>query len=112
MSLSNRLKNKVNVYGKIQIKNELDEIDFGYGKIKSIWAEVTPQSGRNIVGNGNTIYAEISHKFTIRSNALKEISNDMYFIFKGQRYDIKYYNPNYKYRDRIDVFCILEVENN
>lgn len=112
MSLSNRLKNKIDVYGRIQIKNELDEIDFDYRKIKSIWAEVTPQSGRNISGNGNTVYAEISHKFTIRSNALKEISNDMYFIFKEQRYDIKYYNPNYKYRDSIDVFCILEVENN
>lgn len=110
MRLSNRLKNRIDVYDKIQIENELKEVDFDYRKIKSIWAEISPQSGREVQGKGNTIYSEISHRFIIRSSAIKSITNDMYFIFRNQRYDIKYYNPNYKYRDSIEVFCSLVVE--
>ena len=110
MGLSSRLKNRIDVYGKIKSINELNEVDFEYGKIKTIWAEIIQQSGSEKTGKGNTIYAEVSHKFTIRSNSLSEITNDMYFIFKGQKYDIKYFNPNYKYNDSIDIYCKLVVE--
>ena len=110
MGLASRLKNRVDIYQKIQITNEFGEIDFDYIKLKSLWAEVMPQSGREISGKGNTIYADISHKFTIRSNALTNITKDMYFMFKNQRYDIKYFNPNYKYNDSIEVYCSLVVE--
>lgn len=110
MSLSGRLKNRVDLYAGHANENELDETDFDYVKVKSIWAEITPQSGREVKGKGNTVYADISHKFTVRSNAVKHIGNDMYFMFRGQRYDIKYFNPNYKYRDSIDIYCSLVVE--
>ncbi len=111
MSLSDRLNCRIDVYGKAQTENELNEMDFEYRKIKSIWAEITPQTGREVNKKGNTLYSEVSHKFTIRINAIKKLTNDMYFVFRDQRYDIKYYNPNYKYRNCIDVFCILVIEN-
>ncbi len=110
MGLSSRLKNRVDIYGKMDFTNEYGEIDLRYGKIKSLWAEVTPQSGREVAGKGNTIYSDVSHKFTVRSNSIPNLTNDMYFIFKNQRYDIKYFNPNYKYGDSIDIFCSLVVE--
>lgn len=110
MGLSSRLKNRVDVYGKIDFVNGYGENDFQYEKIKSLWAEITPQSGREVAGKGNTIYSDISHKFTIRSNSIPNLTNDMYFIFKNQRYNIKYINPNYKYVDSIDIFCSLVVE--
>ena len=46
MSLSGRLKNRVDLYAGHANENELDETDFDYVKVKSIWAEITPQSGR------------------------------------------------------------------
>lgn len=110
MNLSERLNCYIDVYGKMEIRNELGELDFKYSKISSLWAEITPQGGSNRNSQADTIWAEISHKFTIRSGVIKkELTNDMYFMFQGQRYDIKYFIPNYKYRDCIEVFCSLEV---
>lgn len=110
MSLAGKLNNRIDVYGKLSYENELGETDFFYGKIKPVWAEITPISGSIKNGEANTTYTDTSHKFVIRSNAINDLSNDMYFIFKGQRYDIKYFNPNYKYRDRIEIMCSLVVE--
>lgn len=109
-SLCSRLNSKVALYAKKEITNELGEKDYQYQKIKTIWAEVLPQSGNEKIGQGNTIFAEISHKFTIRAKAIANLSNDMYFIFDKQRYDIKYFQPNYKWHDRIEIFCKLVVE--
>lgn len=108
-NLCDRLKNKVELYGKVQIKNELGEKDYQYQKIKTIWAEILPQSGSEKAGQGNTLFAEISHKFTIRANAAK-LSKDMYFLFLGQTYAIQYFQPNYQHHDRIEIFCKLVVE--
>ncbi len=101
---------RIEVYQKVETKNILNEIDFKYVKIRSIWAEILPQSGNVKNGLANTISAEISHKFIIRANAIKDITNDMYFVYKNQKYNIKYFIPNYKKKDRIEVFCSLEVE--
>lgn len=108
MSLSSRLNCRVDLYGKTPSTNELEETTFVYSKVKTIWAEILQENGSTQKGEGNTMYSEVSHKFTIRTGTT--ISNDMYFMFKGQRYDIKYFNPNYKFRDRIEVFCSLVVE--
>lgn len=105
-----RLNCRVELYGQVrEIKNEIGEKDFEYGKIKDLWAEITPQGGSQVKGQGNTISAEISHKLVIRNNAIKGLVNDMYFMFKGQRYDIKYFNPNYKYKDSIEILFISSV---
>ncbi|MHC1723048.1 MAG: head-tail adaptor protein [Aminipila sp.] len=110
ISLSSRLNRRIDVYGRKKIINKLGEDDFTYEKIKSVWAEIIPSGGSLQSGEGNTTYADISHKFTVREKAISNLSNDMYFIFKGQRYDVKYFNPNYKFRDRIEIFCSLIVE--
>lgn len=109
-NLSSRLKCYVDLYAKKEVKNELNESDYEYSKIKSFWAEITPKNGIQLNGQANTISMEISHKFVVRSNVLKELTNDMYFIFKNQRYDIKYFNPNYKFKNIIEIFCSLVVE--
>lgn len=108
--LTSRLKNKVDFYGKSKIENELGEVDFDYKKIKTIWGEITPQGGTIKESQAGNIYADISHKITIRANELKNISNDMYFIHKDLKYNVKYSYPNFKYRDSVDIFCSLVVE--
>ena len=109
-NLASRLKNRIDVYGRTEIENELGETDYIFSKIKSIWAEITPKSAEILDGQGNTTYADISHKVLIRSNAIQNLTNDMYFVYKNQRYDIKYFNPNYKYNDSIEIFTRLVIE--
>lgn len=110
MNMSSRLNCRIDVYGKIKLINDLNEIEYKYDKLTSVWAEVIPQNGNLQSSEVNVRYANVSHKITIRKNSKLNISNEMYFVFQGQRYDIEYFNPNYKYNDRIEVFCNLVVE--
>lgn len=110
MNLSSRLRNRIDMYGKIEFENALGERDYRYDKIKSVWAEITTGAGSIKTLEGNTMYADVSHKIVIRANAITNLTNDMYFIYRNQRYDIKYFNPNYKYKDSIEIFVSLVVE--
>ena len=110
MSISKDMNCKVVLHGRKEITNTYGQKDFEYGPIKTLWAEVLPESGALKNYQGDTQFAEISHKFRIRPLKSIKITNDMFFMFKGQRYDVKYYNPNYKKRDRIEIFCSLVVE--
>lgn len=104
------LKHRVDVYGRVEIENELGEKDYAYDKIKSVWAKITPGSGSVQNGEGNTSYADITHRLVVRKNAIEALSNDMYFVYKGQRYNIKYFYPSYKYGDYVEIMASLVVE--
>ena len=107
-NLSRRLNCKIDVYGKVKIKNELREVDFDYNKIKSIWCEIKPTSGTVKTVTGNIIQVDMKYKITIINNSIKELKNDMYFIYKNQKYNIDYSIPNFKYKDSIEIYCTLE----
>lgn len=104
------LKNKIDVYNKVRTTNSLNETEYNYKKIKSVWSMITPSGGNLQRGEVNTTYANISHKITVRYGAIPDLNNEMYFVYKGQRYDVEYFIPNYKYKDRIEIFCNLVVE--
>ena len=110
MNLASRLKNKIDVYGRVPFVNELNQTDYKPDLLKSIWAEITVLNGNLKEGIANTVYADVGYKIVIRANSIQNLSNDMFFKFNNQRYDIKYFNPNYKYKDSIEIFCSLVVE--
>lgn len=105
-----RLNSRIDVYKATIGTNELGEKDCVYTKLKSVWAEIYPINGSTQNGEGNTIYVESSHKITIRNNAVSDLTNDMYFMFKGQKYEIVYFNPNYKNRDSVEIMSRLVIE--
>lgn len=106
--LTSRLRTKLALYGKgIPFINELGEDDFKEGFIKYVYGEIIPIGGSNITIEGESTQATTSHKITIRSRAVDQITDDMYFVFKNQRYDIDYFNPNYKYKDSIEIMVKL-----
>jgi head-tail adaptor len=107
---ASRLRNKIDIYGKVPFVNALGEDDFTYDIVNTIRAEIVMGSGDLKDSQSDTSYADINYKITIRANAMPDLANDMYIMFKGQRYNIKYFNPNYKYRDSIEIFCSLVVE--
>lgn len=105
--LTSRLKNKIALYGKVPVRNELGEDDFRFDFIKNVYGEIIPTGGSNAPTEGDTTQATTSHKITIRTGSIDQLTNDMYFVFKNQRYDIEYFNPNYKYRDSIEILVKL-----
>lgn len=109
-NMVDRLNSRIDVYSKTEATNELGEKKYIYTKLKTVWAEITPGEGSVKQGEGNTTFSEISHKIIVREKAIIGLTNDMYFMFKNQRYNIKYFNPNYKYRDCIEILCSLVVE--
>jgi len=109
--LAERLTNRIDVYGKVKYINELDEIDYRFEKFKSIWSEIVATGGTLKTGRGDTIYANVTHKITVRNKAIPNLTNDMYFMYQGLRYDIEFFEPNYKYKDAITIMCNLVVQN-
>lgn len=110
MNLASDLNCRIDVYGKVETTNVLNEKEYDYAKLKSVWASVIPQNGGMQGSDVNVKYANVSHKIKLRKNAISDLCSDMYFLFQGQRYDIEYFNPNYKNRDIIEIFCNLVVE--
>lgn len=104
------LKCRIDVYGKTKNKNEFNEITYDYGKIGSVWAEIKPTTGRENTLDGNSIQASITHKITVRNGAIKEPRNDMYFEYKGQRYEVMYFMPYYRKNDLVEFYCKLVIE--
>ncbi len=107
----NSLTHRIDIYSKSKIRNELGEIDFTWTKFKTIWAEVRPQTGNLQKQQANTILANVTHKIIVRYESAKELTNDMYIIFRDKRFDIKYIlNPYFK-DETIEIFCEEVIEN-
>lgn len=97
------LRHRIEIYGKTKIENELGETDFTFGKIKTIWAAIIPQTSKMQSGQANTILSNTTHKIIVRYD--KGITQDMYIMFKGKRFDINYIlNPYFK-NETLEIFC-------
>ncbi len=98
------------MFSRIESKTEFGELTYKYEKVQTVWAEITPTSGRENTLDGNSIQASITHKVTVRTGAIKKPRNDMYFEYKGQRYEVMYFMPYYRKNDLIEFYCKLIIE--
>jgi len=105
-----RLRHRINVYTKVEDETEFNELRYNYIKISSVWAEIIPKTGKENHIDGEAIQVTVTHKITVRNGAIKEPRNDMYFEFKGQRYDVLYFMPHYQRSDLIEFYCKLVIE--
>lgn len=110
MGLTNDLRYKIAVYSKRPFVNTLGEDDVRYEQTGAVYAGIRVTRGRENSAPGETVFAEITHVVTIRRDAIPDLTNDMYFVFRGQRYDVKYFYPHFKYRDRVEIYCTLRVD--
>lgn len=110
--LLERLRNRIDVFARVETQTEFGEITFDYSKISTIWAEIVSTTGKENTIKGDSIQVSVTHKITVRNRAIKEPRNDMYFMFKGQKYEILYFMPHYRKNDLIEFYCklILETE--
>lgn len=93
-----KLKHRIEVWGKEKIINEYKETDYTDKKIKTIWAEVVPQTGALQKQQADTILSNTTHKIKCRYSAGHDIKQDNWIIFSGRRFDIKYIlDPYFKH---------------
>lgn len=109
-SLVDRLNCRVDVYDKTKSLDTLLETVYTWSKIKSVWAEIIPYRGTN-KSVGDVTDAESTYKITIRINAIKNLNDQMYFKYKGMRFDINYFHPHFKEKNLIELFCDVIVDN-
>ena len=107
--LLEKLDKKVEVYQKQKIINDLGQTEYKYSLLKRVWANIMPTSTKVSSYIAETDVAEYTFKFILRGNSIKNLTRDMYFIYKNQRYNIEYFVPNFKNRDRVEIICKLVV---
>ena len=118
INLAGKLKNRVEVYGRIETVSESGAVKYDYGFVKKVWAAVTPcLTNINVLGTKDRNYEGIAEstvamkfKFLMRIDALN-VQNDMYFVCKGQKYDVMYSIPYFKDGSYMEVYTTLRIEN-
>lgn len=112
-NFTSKLKNKVDLYGKVEGENELGETEYVFGKIKPMFVNIIPANltGSTTKSQADTEYAEVTHKIKCRKLSIKKLEIDMYFIDKdGLRYDIKYFQPDYTNSEFWEILCKIKYE--
>jgi SPP1 family predicted phage head-tail adaptor len=105
-----KLNKRIEVWGKNKFQNELLETDYVDKKIKSIWGCLLPQTGRAKRGQVDTISSNTTIKLIVRYSSGKDISEDMWIIYMGHRFDIDYIlNPYFK-NETLEIYCTEVVE--
>ena len=102
---TNNFKHKIDVYGNIKSENELKETSFQFGKIKTIYANIVPQTGSLQKQAADTIPANVTHKIIVRYSAGKDITKDMQFYFKNRRFEIRYILNPFERNETLEIFC-------
>ncbi len=110
MGLPNDLKHRLTVLNKTPKENDNGETYYDYTEDGAIWGALTVVSGRTETLPGEAGRAAVTHKITIRPHACR-LTTATRFLYQGQRYDVQYWQPHYKRRDRIEVMVRLVVEN-
>lgn len=110
MGLTNDLRYRLTAYGKQPIETATGETDYDYLPIGTVWGAITVTGGRAEPLPGDSERVEITHKITLRAGAVKPVA-DLYFVCQGQKYEVQYWQPHYKKRDRIEFLCKLVVED-
>jgi SPP1 family predicted phage head-tail adaptor len=106
-----KLRHKVEVWGKVKVINELKEEDYEPKKIKEIRAEVIPQTGNMMRQPGiETILSNVTHKFKVRYPSGRDIKQDMWFIYRGHRFDIRFILNPYFRNEELEIFCEEVIE--
>lgn len=111
-SMSTRLRNRVEVWGRKTALNALGETDGEEQKLAALWCDIVPKSGRveQIGDVPAAIYESITHEVTFRRSAAKQLSEKYHLRIGDERLEIQYIMPHYNEPDKIVAYC-REVNN-
>lgn len=95
---------RIEIHGKIEYENAAGETSTKYGLIKSIWAQVIPQTGSLQRQQADTILTNVTHKIIVRYNAGKNIKHDMEIKYRQHHFKIKYILNPYFSNETLEIF--------
>lgn len=117
--MSGRLKHRVEVFSRVEAKTESGQRRYVYEGGKFVWCEIKPYSVNAtlwsqtaVTPGGRNPYEVIPqmYRFVMRANAL-DVEMDMYFMYRGQRYDVMSAVPYFKDPSYQEVYTKLRIES-
>lgn len=105
-----KLRHRIDIWGNVKKVNELNKTFYSFEKIKTVHAEIVPQTGNMQRQQAETILTNVTHKIKLRYNAGKDITKDMRIHFRNAEFEIKYIlNPYFK-NETLEIFCTEVIE--
>jgi len=101
---ASKYNKRVEVWGKTKKENAVFETTYEDKKLKTIWAQIVPQTGKLQAQQADTVLSNTSHKIVCRYNAGKSILIDNWLVYNGERYDINYLLNPYEANEEIEIF--------
>jgi len=96
---------KLEVWGEVEFTNDLNETDYKFSKIKTVHLEMIPMTGSLTSQAGNTKVTGTTHKFKGRYISCKFITEEMYFLRNGIKYEIKFILNPFEANKELEFFC-------
>lgn len=81
---------RVELWGNVKAENELMEESNKPTKIRSLWADIIPQTGSLGKRENGTLLSTVTHKLIVPYLSGKDIASDMWFEYKDHRFEIRY----------------------
>ncbi|NGM81291.1 head-tail adaptor protein [Paenibacillus sp. 7124] len=105
-----KLRNKLEVWKNELVIGELKAKQKKPVKVKEIWAQIIPQTGSIGRREGiETILTNCTNKLIVRYNSGKDITSDMWFKYRGNRFDILYILNPYFANESLEIFLSESV---
>lgn len=101
---ANKLKKKISILGNVEVENRLGETTIEFEPIKTIWAEIVPQTGSLQKQVADTILTNVTHKIKVRFTAGKDITKEMEIQYNGHKFEIKYILNPYFENKWLEIF--------
>jgi SPP1 family predicted phage head-tail adaptor len=96
---------KVELWNNIKTKSQMKEISNVPTLIKKLWVDIVPQTGSMSKRQGvETIMTNVTHKIIVPYIAGKSITNDMWFIYRECRFEIRFILNPYFSNEKLEIF--------
>ncbi|MBO7747357.1 phage head closure protein [Paenibacillus sp. MWE-103] len=101
-----RLNQKLEVWAMVKLPNELNEMDYVPRMLKAVHAEIIPQTGSLQRQQGiETVLSQVTHKVIVRYLSGKFITPDMWMLYRGQRFNIRFILDPFMRHEKLELFC-------
>ena len=110
INITKKLRHLVEVYQMKILVNDLGENDTTPELLKRAYCEILPLNSSVKNGEANTENNQHQFKFTFRRKSIQGIKKDWFFLFEGLKYEVIYFNRDFKDNQFIEVFCVRTEE--
>jgi len=110
INITKKLRHLVEVYQMKVLVNDLGENDTTPELLKRAYCEILPLNSSVKNGEANTENNQHQFKFTFRRKSIQGIKKDWFFLFEGLKYEVVYFNRDFKDNQFIEVFCVRTEE--